>query len=358
MKVLIVKTSSLGDVIHTLPALTDAVGAVPGIRFDWVVEEAYAEIPVWHPAVDNAIPVALRRWRTRPLDASCWRMWSAFKARVHHAGYDAVIDAQGLLKSAWITRYARGMTFGFDRRSAREPLAAWFYDAPRFVPRGQHAVERVRQLFAGALGYEDRAAVLARYSQGDYGLVLPEAPDGILPRAGSDPGARRPGKVVFLHGTTWPTKHWPERAWIALSRQFAQAGLQVILPWGSEPERLRAERIADASGGEVPDRMNLTALVRLMAGAAGCVSVDTGLGHLAAAVNTPTVSLFGPTNPELTGFYGKNQRILCSGFPCAPCLRKNCSHSGGRVGEAPCFGDLSADSVFDTFMALMEDVGR
>ena len=152
MKVLLVKTSSLGDVVHTLPALTDAQRAIPGIRFDWVVEEGFAEIPTWHPAVDQVIPVAIRRWRKSPWQTLRSGEWRRFKARLRETRYDLVIDAQGLLKSAWLTRYVKAPVAGLDRDSAREPLAARFYDRCYAVPREQHALERVRQLFAQALG--------------------------------------------------------------------------------------------------------------------------------------------------------------------------------------------------------------
>ena len=153
MRVLLIKTSSLGDVIHTLPALTDAMNALPGIQFDWVVEEGFAEIPTWHPAVANVIPVAIRRWRKNLWQTVKNGEWRRFKQRLRDTRYDLVIDAQGLLKSAWLTRYVKAPVAGLDKTSAREPMAARFYDRPYAVARGQHAVERLRQLFAQALGY-------------------------------------------------------------------------------------------------------------------------------------------------------------------------------------------------------------
>ncbi|MAL35291.1 MAG: lipopolysaccharide heptosyltransferase I, partial [Pseudomonas sp.] len=164
MRVLLVKTSSLGDVIHTLPALTDAQRAIPGIQFDWVVEEGFAEIPAWHPAVAQVIPVAIRRWRKHPLQTLRTGEWRRFKARLRETHYDLVIDAQGLLKSAWLTRYVKAPVAGLDRDSIREPLASRFYDRRYAVPRERHALERVRQLFAQALGYSIPEMIA------DYGL--------------------------------------------------------------------------------------------------------------------------------------------------------------------------------------------
>jgi len=161
VRVLVVKTSSLGDVLHTLPALTDAVQRRPGIRFDWVVEEAFAEVPAWHTAVDDVIPVALRRWKHRPLQVLRAGEPQAAVRQLRRHKYDLVIDAQGLLKSAVIARFARGPRAGLDRSSAREPVAAHAYHRKYAVPREQHAVQRVRQLFAAALAARRAARAAA-----------------------------------------------------------------------------------------------------------------------------------------------------------------------------------------------------
>ena len=311
MRVLLIKTSSLGDVIHTLPALTDAARALPGIQFDWVVEEGFAEIPTWHPAVAEVIPVAIRRWRKNLWQTLKSGEWRRFKQRLSETDYDLVIDAQGLLKSALLTRYVNAPVVGLDRQSAREPLASRFYDRPYPVARGQHAVERLRQLFAQALGYQVPDGL------GDYGLDrarLLDAPDG-------EPF------VLFLHGTTWTTKHWPELYWRQLAELMGARGLQVRLPWGNPAELARAERIAEGlDNAVVLPKLNLAGVAKVLAGAQACVAVDTGLGHLAAALDVPTLSLFGPTNPGLTGAYGKSQVHIASDFPCAPCLQKKCTY--------------------------------
>jgi len=308
---LLIKTSSLGDVIHTLPALTDALRAVPGIRFDWVVEEGFAEIPRWHPAVDQVIPVAIRRWRKHLWQTIKSGEWRQFKQRVREHSYDLVIDAQGLVKSAWLTRSIKAPVAGLDRQSAREPLASRFYDRRLAVARGQHAVERVRQLFALALGYDLPAGT------GDYGLDT-SAWEGQKTAA---------PYVMFLHGTTWDTKHWPELYWRELAERLGQAAIQVRLPWGNEAEYARAHRIAAGlKNTQVLPRLNLAGVAQALAGARACVAVDTGLGHLAAALDVPTLSLFGPTNVGLTGAYGGGQLHLASDFPCAPCLQKKCTY--------------------------------
>lgn len=312
MRVLLIKTSSLGDVIHTLPALTDAMGALPGIQFDWVVEEGFAEIPTWHPAVANVIPVAIRRWRKNLWQTLKNGEWRQFRQRLRDTRYDLVIDAQGLLKSAWLTRYVKAPIAGLDKTSAREPMAARFYDRPYAVARGQHAVERLRQLFAQALGYQVPAGL------GDYGLDRSR----LLTATNDAPF------VLFLHGTTWDTKHWPELYWRQLAERMIGQGLEVRLPWGNPAEKARAERIADGlDNAVVLPKLNLAGVARVLASAQGCVAVDTGLGHLAAALDVPTLSLFGPTNPGLTGAYGRSQVHLAADYPaCAPCLQKKCTY--------------------------------
>ena len=311
MRVLLVKTSSLGDVIHALPALTDAARAIPGITFDWVVEEGFAEIPTWHPAVGRVIPVAIRRWRKNIWQTIKSGEWRRFKQSLRAEKYDLVIDAQGLVKSAWLTRYVNAPVAGLDKNSAREPLASRFYQRRLAVARGQHAVERLRQLFAVALGYDLPKGL------GDYGLDVERLIE--LPR-------NKP-YVLFLHGTTWDTKHWPELYWRDLALRMADKGVEVRLPWGNPAEKARAERIANGlSNAVVLPKLNLAGVARVLASASACVAVDTGLGHLAAALDVPTISLFGPTNPDLTGAYGKVQIHLASDFPCAPCLQKKCTY--------------------------------
>ena len=295
MRVLVVKMSSLGDVIHTLPALTDARQALPGVCFDWVVEEAFAEIPGWHPAVDNVIPVALRRWRHQLLRAATRREWGRARAQLRAREYAAVIDAQGLLKSAFICRQVEAPSHGMDRRSAREGLAALAYDHPVAIPRDMHAVERTRLLFSRALQYA------TPQTRGDYGL-LAESGAGTAAAEQLAPG------LLFFHGTARDEKLWPEDHWVALAELSGAAGYCQWLPWGSEAERQRALRIAArCSSARVLPRQSLTGLAGMLRQVPAVVAVDTGLGHLAAALDVPTVSLYGPTSTSLVGAYGRNQ---------------------------------------------------
>jgi heptosyltransferase-1 len=302
-RVLIVKTSSLGDIIHTLPAVTDAVRAHPGLRCDWVVERPFVELPAWHPAIDRVIACDLRQWRRRPLRTLAGGTWGGFRKQLRQRQYDLVIDAQGLLKSAVLARIARGPLAGSDRRSAREPPAALLYDRRFAIPPYDraHAVERNRRLFAQALGYtlDQRPGA----HDPDFGLA-----PGIFPL----PGFEGP-YVVFLHGTTWASKRWPVAQWAALARWLAVRGLRAVLPWGNAQEHADARTIAVAADGVVLPKLGLGALAGWLAHARACVGVDTGLAHVAAALGTPQVTLYGPTLPTLTGAVGRNQVWLRSG---------------------------------------------
>jgi len=330
VRVLVIKTSSLGDVLHTLPAISDASQAVPGLRFDWVVEEAFAEVPAWHSAVDEVIPVAIRRWRRHPLRAFRRGEPQTAVRHLRRRSYDHVIDAQGLLKSAVIARFARGLRSGLDRDSAREPVAARAYEHSFAIARNQHAVHRVRQLFAAALHYP------LPDSLPDYGIKQP------VPQF-----ARQP-YLVFLHGTTWPTKHWPENYWIQLASMAAEAGLQVKIPWGNAIEQQRAQQIAGSSDAiEVLPRMQLGELAAVIAAAAVVVGVDTGLVHLAAALGTPCITLYGSTDPGLIGTLGESQLQLRAQFPCAPCQQRICHYSGEADEFPACYTSLPPEVVWE-----------
>ena len=333
MKVLLVKMSSLGDVFHALPAVQDAYQQVPNLEIHWLVEEAFADIPNWHPAVTKVIPIAWRRWRKNLSNAAVRSEMKAFYQDLRSTEYDIVIDAQCLIKSAAVTRMAKGPRYGLNKSSCREPLAAMAYQYPQAVAKGQHAIPRVRQLLSQVLGYEipdtfsygiDKSRWQRPEIEGEYWL--------------------------FLHGTTWDTKLWPEVYWSELADLVVQSGRKVVLPWGNDEEKSRAERIASkVAGVEVLPKMGLNALNAYLAHAQAVIGVDTGLSHVVAALEVPSVGIYGATDAILTGVLGPKVEVLSSDLSCAPCLNKQCNHpdkNDGNPAQPPCYRSISPQRVF------------
>ena len=305
-KLLLIKTSSLGDVIHALPAISDLRSLENATRVDWVVEESLAAIALLHPGVDNVIRVAIRRWRRslwqRPIRSEI----SIFRQHLRAQNYDAVVDAQGLFKSALIAVSARGPRHGLDFHSSREPLALFYHRTYR-IGWDLHAVERTRLLCARALGYE----VPQRC---DYGLRA--APRSFTWMGGG-------AYAVLLHASSGDHKLWDERNWVALAESLGAAGTGCVLPWGNERERERAMRIAkNLRTAIVPPALSLEELAGLLAGAKMAVGVDTGLTHLAAALGAPTVGIYTATDPAATGIYGCARAINLGGIQCVPTVQQ------------------------------------
>lgn len=289
MRILLVKTSSLGDVIHNLPVVSDLRHYFPTASIDWCVEENFASIPRLHPAVDQVIPVAIRRWRKSLFKASTWQEVAILDRRLQARPYDVVVDTQGLLKSALVARRTRVPVSGYAADSARESLASRFYARRFSVARDLHAVERNRLLAAAALDYSLDWPL-------DYGIAAEPASFGWLPQ--------RP-YVVLLTATSRDDKLWPEAHWLELGQRLQALGFNAVLPGGSRPERERAARLAAAIPGAVAaPSLLLPELAEVLAGARATIGVDTGLTHLAVALKVPTVALYTATDPGLTGVFG------------------------------------------------------
>ncbi len=301
--ILLVKTSSMGDVLHNFPAVSDICRNFPHAQIDWVVEESFAALPPMHPGVKQTLTVAIRRWRK-----SLWQSRSEIKAACSGLSgrhYDLVLDTQGLLKSALIARCADAPKIGFDRKSAREPLATLFYDYTYPVAKNQHAVERNRQLAAQALGYQlDQPAI--------YGIQPPALALPWLPPA---------RYAALLHATSRDDKLWNEANWVVLGKYLHQAGVHAVLPWGSAAEKTRAERLAASIPGAIcAPRLNLEEAAAVLGGACAAIGVDTGLSHLAVALNIPTIGIYTATDPGLTGLYAGERAINLGGIGNPPAV--------------------------------------
>ncbi|GAA5178932.1 lipopolysaccharide heptosyltransferase I [Niveibacterium umoris] len=298
-EILIVKTSSMGDVIQYLPAVTDLHARVPDLAVDWVVEAPFAPLARLHPGVRRVIPVALRSWRKRLLSLSTWREFGTFRDTLKLARYEKVIDAQGLLKSALLARMAGAPVAGYMPDSAREPFATRFYANKYRVSWQMHAVERNRRLTAAVFDYRLDLPL-------DYGIRAPDPAED----------AWRPEEPysVLLTATSRDEKLWPEPNWIELGRALNRRGLHCVLPAGSDAERTRATRIAAAlPHATVAPRMPLDALATLLERAQCVVGVDTGLSHLAAALKVPVVAIYIATEPGANGVAGGRNAINLGG---------------------------------------------
>jgi len=303
MKVLIVRTSSMGDLIHTLPALTDLVRHVPNIEIDWLAEENFADIPMLHPAVKSVIPIAWRRWRKHLCSPATWGQIRALKTHLKSMHWDKVIDAQGLIKSAIPARLAGAPVAGYDAKSIREPIASLFYSQRFAVSRACSAVARNRKLFSEVFGY-------AAEGVPEFGIQCPARVNGLptVPYA------------VLLHGTSRASKEWPEINWVGCGAQlYRDKGLISLIPWGSEAERLRANRLADAiPHAIVAPRVNLWEAASMLGHAQAVIGVDTGLAHLANALAVPLVAIYTDTDPALTGVVETPLAVNLGGIGCMP----------------------------------------
>ena len=303
-RLLIVKTSSMGDVIHMLPAITDIKRVHPELQVDWVVEEGFASIPAWHPSVNKVIPVAVRRWRKRLFCPSTWKQIHAFKKQLRQAQYDLVIDSQGLFKSAVFSSWVQAPVAGMDKHSARESIASRFYQNTFSVARGQHAVPRNRQLVAQALEYDLDALSL------DYGLTDKKLIDG------DSLDLHLPERfAVFLHAASTPEKEWSVTQWVSLGKKLNKRGLSVLLPWGNSREHGNATSIAnELEQAVVLPRLGLPDLAKMFLKAELLVGEDSGLSHMAAALDRPIVALYLVTDPALTGMMAsgvsENNRVI------------------------------------------------
>ncbi len=309
MRILIVKLSSLGDVIQTMAVLPDLLELFPQAQVDWVVEEAFAPLVHLARGVRAVIPIGQRRWRKSYFSAATRHERRRFDARLCQDAYDVVIDFQGLVKSAWVARAARLQPGGFSVTYANGSDACSYewpvrYLVQRSVPMPQriHAVARYRLLAAQALGYSHAPLLQmpARYAW-DIASRHPSALD-------------RP-EVVLAHGTTRMDNEWPDAHWLALAHQCIDAGFSVGLPHAGPRELARVRALAQSLGPMacVWPAQSLDALARRMAASAGVIGVDSGLSHLAVALDLPHVQIFSQDRAWRAGPIGRDYQRVAGG---------------------------------------------
>jgi heptosyltransferase-1 len=329
----------MGDVVHTMPALSDAARANPEVTFDWAVDEAFADIPVWHSHVEQVFPVNLRRWRSDLKSGSGRSEIKEILSTLRERRYDAIVDLQGEFKSAFVARLARGKRLGYDGASAREWGAHLVYREKASIAKGAHSMSRMRQLLSQTLGYSYDKEII------DYGIRRERLP--------SSPIAINRPYVVFVHSTSWQSKNWPEQYWRKLSERVASVGLTVVLPWGSDAERERARRIAnDDARAIVLPKLSISEKAAIINGAAATVGLDTGLSHIAAALGVPSITLYGATDPNLCGAIGENQVHIRSEFECIGCHETDCSFTKTAFKPA-CFEAVDPNTVWRRLEQLL-----
>lgn len=316
-RVLIVKLSSLGDVVHAMPAVQDLRSNLPGLQIDWVVERAFAPLVSRCEGVGRVITCELRRWRKSPMSSQTRSEWRAFKADLQSEAYDAVIDLQGLTKSALVSWLARtsvqGQRFGLANQtegSGFEAPARWVADKAIVLEPHVHAVDRARLLCSQALGYAVPPTLR-------FGLVpgaLAVVPRPLVP---ANPFAPRKPVVALVHGTSRADKQWPLANWVELGKRLNHSGFEVALAHGTAAEKATCEAIAaQLPHAWVWPTMALDALTDTMARCAGVVGVDSGLSHIAVALGLPHVQIYNFDTAWRTGPQGHLPQVSVVASPC------------------------------------------
>ena len=330
----------MGDLMHALPALTDAVSVWPDITFDWVVDESFAEVPSWHPAVSKIFKSAHRRWRREFIQSVRQGDFTEFYKAINADPYDVVIDAQNNIKSSFISLLRKGPVHGMDRDSVAEKPAFLAYRTRHKVNKRFHAITRQRALFAHALEYP------LPETEPDYGLKT-----GIFTKPAleiSEP------YIVLVHNASWTNKLWLQEYWHELIGLADAAGVSVVLPGGSQEELYRADEIAVEHDNAIAlPRMSLTDLGGIIQHARGAICCDTGLAHLTAMIGTPAVTMYGPTSADLIGTTGKFQQHLVAQdppFSCAPCYKRKCTYEGGKTAMGACMAAFTPKTAWKNLL--------
>lgn len=340
-KVLLVKITSMGDLIQMLPALTDAARAIPGIQFDWLAEESFQDIPSLHPTVNQIITLPYRRWKKNIKQAIASGEIKAFLKKLRAQRYDMVIDAQSNLKSAVISLLAKGTRYGVDKTSVREYGAHFMYNKKITIDRDQNHAHRLRQMMASFLQYPlpDTTA--------EYGIRVEDLPaiDFVLPE-----------RFVFITAiASCANKLWPEDYWQIVVDDLVQSGYEIVIPWWSQEEKQRALRLQNNRVAvHLLPTLSLAQKANVLARATASISLDTGLAHMAAALNIPNVTLYGPIDSKHCGTHGYKQvHLNADNPPCSPCLSTKCSYKGMTEYEPACMASIKPKQVLSSFHSLL-----
>ncbi len=333
MRILIVKMSSMGDIFHTFPAITELKQHHPDAQIDWVIEDSFKEIAAWHPGIRKVIPIHLRRW-VKQRTKNHWQEFKNWRTALRTENYDYVIDAQGLLKSAVIAKCAKGKgIYGYDKNSVREAITQWFYKYGFSVDKNQHAVERTRQLLGNIFNYTPSPTLNFGINQNFSNII------------------KQQNKLVFIIGTSWVTKLWSTSEWQALTKIALNAGFDVEIIWGSADEQAIADAIIQVcpQATRPTERLSITTIAEKLVAAKGVIGLDTGFSHLAGALETPTIALYGATSPSKVGLIGPHTHNLQITEPleCMPCHKRHCKLlPENSLSTPPCMSSINAQQVW------------
>ena len=310
MRILIIKLSSMGDVLHALPVLSDIKNHLGNdTQIDWVCEPAYAHLLQDHPFIHKVYSLPLRRYKSF-LKGIYSIEAKQLKQFLKKNPYDIIIDLQGLLKSAWVSRWAKGKRFGYDSKSIREPLASWFYHHTFSVSKDQHAISRMRALAAKTLGYQ------VPTDEPDYHLNTHHEK--------KITHLKQMPKLILFPFTTWESKHWPGEHWESFMK-LAQHSFEIVIAWGSEDEYQKALSLCTATINSEPiPKLSIEGMKDFLKNCDAFVGVDTGFSHLATAMDIPGIILVGPTDKHQSGPLGSQQIALDVNLPCRPCHKRIC----------------------------------
>lgn len=336
MRVLIIKLTSMGDLMHALPALTDAAKAMPEIEFDWVVDQAFADVPLWHPNVRHVIKTAHRQWKKQPVKALFDGRLKAFYHELNADQYDVIVDLQGNMKSAVVSWLRKGDIHGLAKAYCREKPACYAYRYHYAVTIRQHSIEKMRQIMAQVLDYP------MPETPADYGVDLTQY---ALPELKFDLSKRY---LFFVHNASWQTKLWPVSHWQQLVEIATEEGYSVLLPCGNDEEYKQAQQIAgDNKAAYALPKLPLNQIAALMSRADGAVCSDTGLAHMAGVAGIPAVTIYGATDAGLIGTYGQGQQYIESDYACSPCYKRQCYRLEAHDGMPVCMENITTTAVWD-----------
>jgi len=287
----------MGDLMHALPALTEANSHVEDISFDWVVDTNFASVPSWHPLVNKIITTDHRNWKKHLFSKDSRKSLREVINQINESDYDLVVDMQNNLKSAFISYLCKHDVVGMDSRSAREYPAHLAYSKKINVDKKLHAIERQKKLLGDALGYNYKRKHI------DYGTSFQNF---------IKPNMKLPNKYfVLVQNASWVTKQWSIENWQYLIQFLENKNIDMLFPSGNLKELERAKEICSVSEkAQAIDLMSLNEIAYIIKNADFCICSDTGLAHLSALTGTPSITLYGPTKTSLIGTTGINQNHL------------------------------------------------